>query len=415
MRERGVRAGHDRRRGHAAGRLRAARPHRAADPGQPAVVALPVPEPYGARYVRAARDRAVAARRGRARSSTGCSTRAAGRSPSAAASRPVERVRQARLPAVPPLRQLANDVTRPYVDALEARGVPHVLVGGKAFHEREEVEAIRAALAADRVAGRRAVGVRDAARAAVRDRRRGLLEWTHRFGSACTPVPALPASVRGHAAFDERRHRRGELAHLQPIVEALRAAAAAASRAATTRPVAETHRTSCSTQPARTSASCCGPAGEQALANVLHVAELARQYEAGGGISFRGFVDELRLAADDAQAAEAPILEEGSDGVRMMTVHKAKGLEFPDRRARGPDVQARARGRRPLDRSRQRPVRAEAWRLGADRSAAARRRERRATAPKASGWPTSRRRGPATCSWFRPSATRSTKAAGSTR
>jgi ATP-dependent exoDNAse (exonuclease V) beta subunit len=71
------------------------------------------------------------------------------------------------------------------------------------------------------------------------------------------------------------------------------------------------------------------PAGEQALANVLHVAELARQYEASGGISFRGFVDELRIAADTAQAAEAPILEEGSDGVRIMTVHKAKGLEFP--------------------------------------------------------------------------------------
>jgi hypothetical protein len=70
-------------------------------------------------------------------------------------------------------------------------------------------------------------------------------------------------------------------------------------------------------------------AGEQALANVLHVAELAREYEAGGGLSFRGFVDELRVAAETAQAGEAPILEEGSDGVRMMTVHKAKGLEFP--------------------------------------------------------------------------------------
>ena len=62
---------------------------------------------------------------------------------------------------------------------------------------------------------------------------------------------------------------------------------------------------------------------------MLHIAELARQYEMGGGISFRGFVEELRVAAETAQAAEAPILEEDSDGVRMMTVHKAKGLEFP--------------------------------------------------------------------------------------
>jgi ATP-dependent exoDNAse (exonuclease V) beta subunit len=71
------------------------------------------------------------------------------------------------------------------------------------------------------------------------------------------------------------------------------------------------------------------PGGEQALANVLHVAELARQYEMDGGMSFRGFVDTLQAEAAARQAAEAPILEEGSDGVRLMTVHKAKGLEFP--------------------------------------------------------------------------------------
>ena len=53
------------------------------------------------------------------------------------------------------------------------------------------------------------------------------------------------------------------------------------------------------------------------------------QYEAAGGISFRGFIDELQQAAASTEAAEAPILEEGSDGVRLMTVHKAKGLEFP--------------------------------------------------------------------------------------
>src|SRR6202008_974816 len=39
------------------------------------------------------------------------------------------------------------------------------------------------------------------------------------------------------------------------------------------------------------------PGGEQALANVLHVAELARQYELDGGMSFRGFVDTLQEEA----------------------------------------------------------------------------------------------------------------------
>src|SRR5207244_12941321 len=43
-------------------------------------------------------------------------------------------------------------------------------------------------------------------------------------------------------------------------------------------------------------------AGEQALANVLHVAELARRYEQSGGISFRGFVEERRDHAGRGRA-----------------------------------------------------------------------------------------------------------------
>ena len=40
-------------------------------------------------------------------------------------------------------------------------------------------------------------------------------------------------------------------------------------------------------------------------------------------------MEALNEQADGGQAAEAPILEEGTDGVRLMTTHKAKGLEFP--------------------------------------------------------------------------------------
>ncbi len=72
----------------------------------------------------------------------------------------------------------------------------------------------------------------------------------------------------------------------------------------------------------------CAPAENQILANVTRVADLARTYEMTGGVSFRGFVEELTAQAEKEEASEAPVLEEDSDGVRLMTVHGAKGLEF---------------------------------------------------------------------------------------
>src|SRR4030095_3444854 len=41
-----------------------------------------------------------------------------------------------------------EDVTRPFVEALEARRIAHLLVGGRSFHTREEVESLRTALTA---------------------------------------------------------------------------------------------------------------------------------------------------------------------------------------------------------------------------------------------------------------------------
>jgi ATP-dependent exoDNAse (exonuclease V) beta subunit len=69
-------------------------------------------------------------------------------------------------------------------------------------------------------------------------------------------------------------------------------------------------------------------AGAQALANVLQLAEVARRLERRS-TSFRDVVEALEEEADEGESPEAPIVEEGTEGVRMMTVHAAKGLEFP--------------------------------------------------------------------------------------
>jgi ATP-dependent exoDNAse (exonuclease V) beta subunit len=71
------------------------------------------------------------------------------------------------------------------------------------------------------------------------------------------------------------------------------------------------------------------PTGEQALANVLRTVDLARRWERGGAPSFRGFVEHLEAEAERGEAQDAPVVEEGTEGVRIMTVHRAKGLEFP--------------------------------------------------------------------------------------
>src|SRR5262249_34726286 len=71
------------------------------------------------------------------------------------------------------------------------------------------------------------------------------------------------------------------------------------------------------------------PTGEQALANCLRMIDLARRFEQRGASSFRAFVERMDDDAEAGQAEDAPIVEQGTEGVRMMTVHKAKGLEFP--------------------------------------------------------------------------------------
>jgi ATP-dependent exoDNAse (exonuclease V) beta subunit len=209
-------------------------------------------------------------------------------------------------------RRFRSDVTRDYVRALEVRGVPHVLVGGRSFHAREEVLAIRNALCA--------------------------IEWPEDelrvFATLRGPLFALGDDAL--LAF------RSELGRLHPLrrldapalAPPLREVAEALDLLArlhlgrNRRPVAESIT--------RLLAAVRGhagiaiwPTGEQALANCLRTIDLARRFERGGAASFRAFVERLLAESERGEAEDAPVVEQGTEGVRIMTVHRAKGLEFP--------------------------------------------------------------------------------------
>jgi ATP-dependent helicase/nuclease subunit A len=70
------------------------------------------------------------------------------------------------------------------------------------------------------------------------------------------------------------------------------------------------------------------PAGGARFANVRKLMRLAEGFEAREGRDLRGLLDFLAVHAEADAEAEAASAIEGHDGVRIMTVHSAKGLEF---------------------------------------------------------------------------------------
>ncbi|HEX6896035.1 MAG TPA: 3'-5' exonuclease, partial [Bryobacteraceae bacterium] len=279
--------------------------------GQPSVVALPVPHPYG--NMRVAKTAINESLPGAIVAYVEWLVKESG-----------WKVRDAENPAtLVPLshrhicllfRRFTNfgkDITRDYVRALEAREIPHLLVGSKSFHGREEVETLRAALNAiewpdDELSVFAAL---KGSLFAIPDEL--LLRFSYEIGRL-HPLRKLPENISED--FQPVTQALGELAELH--------------RNRNRRPIASTVNALLERTRAHAGFAL-RPAGHQVLANVYRVADLARSFEMSGGISFRGFVEELEAQAEKAESAEAPVLEEGADGVRLMTVHSAKGLEFP--------------------------------------------------------------------------------------
>jgi ATP-dependent helicase/nuclease subunit A len=267
--------------------------HRDEIDGRPSLIALPVPRPYKTRLSKDAVNRSL---------------------PDAIAAFVAWLVQEsnwgfkARDIAILFRRrtQAGQDLTREYARALETRNVDHLLAGSKSFHHREEVETLRAALTAiewpdDELS---VFATLKGSLFAIPDEtllvhkhKHGRLHPYHREGAEGPIADALGLLAQLHKG----RNYQPFAATVHALLDATRAHAGFLLR----------------------------PGGNQILANVARVADLARTYEMTGGVSFRGFVEELTAQAEKEEASEAPVLEEDSDGVRLMTVHGAKGLEFP--------------------------------------------------------------------------------------
>lgn len=204
-----------------------------------------------------------------------------------------------------------EDLTQAYVRALEARGIDHVLVGSKSFHRREEIGTIRVAL--------RAIEWPDD-ELSVYAVLRGALFFI--------PDSDLFKFRQQHGHFTPFFKPPDDLdVNFAPIAEVL-ALIQKLHRGRNHKPPAETIRRLLDAARAHIGLAL-HTGGERHLANVYRLCDLARSFEASRPGSFRSFVEFLENEYELGEQSDAAVLEQQAGGVQLMTVHKAKGLEFP--------------------------------------------------------------------------------------
>jgi len=225
------------------------------------------------------------------------------------------------------MRALAGGRGSKVERALTSRGIPAYLASGGAFFECSEIVEARALL--------RAIdNVRDDAAVTV--------VLAGRLGGLS---PDSLVTIRAHAdtIAAERGHRRSE-AHLWDALagELPSLPGADAIMARRVADVIEAARDKRGIQPladtvigpmialdADLAMFAAGTDGARAWSNVLKLAHLADEYETATGGDLAGFLEFLEMREIHGKSEQEATLDGELDAVRIMSIHAAKGLEFP--------------------------------------------------------------------------------------
>ena len=198
-----------------------------------------------------------------------------------------------------------------YEEALRDAGVPYRVVGGRRYASRQEVEELRALL--------RTVESPSDTTALVATLRSSLFGFSDEelalFVSAGgrldytarSAPPICPAADRFTAAFALLRDLHTRRVQVSPALL-----------------LSEIY-----TRTHLVPFFALRPQGVQRVANLLKLIDTARALSAQGLptlTAFNRFLDEQENAAEEA---EQPVMEEHEEALRLLTIHKAKGLEFP--------------------------------------------------------------------------------------
>ncbi len=203
-----------------------------------------------------------------------------------------------------------------YAAALQTSGIPYYVVGGRGFYHRQEiVDILNLLQVVDNRGNETALAgvlrsplflLSDAALLALKKGGESLWQGLERYAS----VAGLPAEQRRAAARAWR------------IIAGLRGLRGAVGVSRLIRLALD--------ETGYLNFVLTQFMGQQKYANLLKLAAVADAFESKGAATLGDFLRYVaKLVAGEVRESEAQVESEGGDTVKLMTIHKAKGLEFP--------------------------------------------------------------------------------------